>query len=257
MTIDPDQILQYSEATIEFFMVLSADHLTGATGKTPSVTLNKDGSGFSAAAGIITEYGYGWYSIKLAVIDSSIPGTLIFHITAADCDPVDFAKEVVTEPIITTSDIITDLDISYVSVNSADSYFDTRLDSSIWTEENAENKEKALITATRYIDRLNFAGDKADDSQILEFPRDDDTEVPDEVKYACCEIAIALLDGANVEFESEMGNLESVSFGPGALRHESEWIPEHTIHGIPSIVAWRLLKPFLRDGKSFTLKRVS
>jgi hypothetical protein len=257
MTVDPDLIQQYQEETIEFFMVLAADHLTGATGKSPSVALSKNNGAFGAALGTVSEVGYGWYSIKLDPIDSGVVGTLIFHITAADCDALDFAKEVISREDYASLSPVETVDDAYISVSGADLYFNERLNSEVWTVETVTNKEKALKTATRYINRLNFAGDKTDENQTFEFPRGGDTEIPQEVQDATCEIAIALLDGRDIEFEHEMGNLESSGFGGGRLRSESEWIPEAKAHGIPSIVAWNLLKPFLRDGRHITLNRVS
>lgn len=147
--------------------------------------------------------------------------------------------------------------LSFIEQSDADDYFLTRLDSGLWEQTSQTNKDKALQTATRYINQLNFSGDKADANQTLEFPRGTDTEVPQPVKDATCELAYALLDGHDVEFNADQGNVESVSFGPGRIRAESDWLPEHVAHGIPSIVAWRLLKPFLREGETVKLNRVS
>lgn len=147
--------------------------------------------------------------------------------------------------------------MAYQTVSGADTYFDERLDSDVWVQASSTNKTKALATATRYIDALNFAGDKADAAQENEFPRGTDTVIPQAIKDATCEIAIALLDGVNIEYQAEQGNVESVKYGPGSLRKESDWIPEHITHGIPSIVAWNLLRPYLRDATTLTLKRVS
>lgn len=73
-----------------FFLALSVDHITGATGKTPTITLSKDGAAFGASSGVITELTNGWYSQAGHVTDRSAVGELAYHITATGCDPVDF-----------------------------------------------------------------------------------------------------------------------------------------------------------------------
>jgi hypothetical protein len=75
---------------IAFFMVLASDHISGATGLTPTVTLSKDGSGaFAAAVGAVTEIGSGWYSLAGNATDRNTLGELAIHATAATADPSD------------------------------------------------------------------------------------------------------------------------------------------------------------------------
>ncbi len=73
----------------QFFMASSADHVTGMTGLSPSVQLSKNGGAFSAAAGSVSELGYGWYSLAGNAVDRSGLGGLAVHATAAGCDPFD------------------------------------------------------------------------------------------------------------------------------------------------------------------------
>ena len=47
----------------DVFMVLSSDHVTGATGKTVTGTISKDGGSFAALTNPITEVGNGVYTI--------------------------------------------------------------------------------------------------------------------------------------------------------------------------------------------------
>src|SRR3972149_353440 len=51
---------------------------------------------------------------------------------------------------------------SFSTVASADSYFAARLDASAWTSATADNKAKALRTATLFLDRQRWQGDKTD-----------------------------------------------------------------------------------------------
>ncbi len=144
---------------------------------------------------------------------------------------------------------------SYVTTYDADIYFVTRFDSGEWDKQTAETKLAALTTATKYIDTLNFAGDKNIESQALEFPRGDDTVVPQQIKDACCEIAYALITGRDVEYEAELMNAQSLSLGESRVSNISGF-DIAKLHGIPSRLAWDLLTPFLRDAHSLKISRV-
>lgn len=145
----------------------------------------------------------------------------------------------------------------YNTLITANAYFLTRLDSDVWTQASDTHKTQALSTACRLIERLNFACDKTVSTQTREFPRGTDTTVPQAILDAENEIAIALLDGRNVEYEAEHANRESTSMGGARSRLESEFIRPEKVHNIPSTVAWSLLQPFLRDGGHVKVSRVS
>lgn len=76
-------------------MLSSTDHVTGATGKTPTVTLSKNGAAFASPAGAVTELANGWYKVAGNATDSSALGPLLLYATATGCDPSDEAFEVV------------------------------------------------------------------------------------------------------------------------------------------------------------------
>lgn len=169
----------------------------------------------------------------------------------------------------------------YGTVDEADTYFDNRLHEEAWTDASADDRRKALIAATVIIDALNYRGQKAavydimydsdgilldvtdeelrdaDWSQDLEFPRDSDVDVPEEIEIACWEIAHALLDGVDPDLELE--NLGVVSQGIASVRttyNRNHTQVEHLINGIPSAAAWRYLRPFLRDSSAIKFSRV-
>ena len=54
-------IVQNDTSPIIFALVLSSDHVSAATGKTPSVTLSKNGAVFAAGGGTVTELSNGFY----------------------------------------------------------------------------------------------------------------------------------------------------------------------------------------------------
>lgn len=164
----------------------------------------------------------------------------------------------------------------YGTIPEANDYFENRLHESAWFSSVPTDRVRALITSTRIIDTLNYKGRKAavqeyldedgdsdaqiralEASQPLEFPRGQDTEVPEAIRIACYEIAHSLLDGKDPEFELE--NLQITSQGFQSLRttYARGQVPiEHLINGIPNAMAWRYIRPFLRDDDALTLKRV-
>lgn len=145
---------------------------------------------------------------------------------------------------------------TYATNSQADEYFESRYDSALWDGTSEVEKEKLLVTASRYLTNLNWAGDKADEDQVLEFPRGDDTDIPDDIIHATCEIAYALLDGRNIEYERETLGQSSVAAVGARLASDPNSVDVARLHGIPSIVAWNLLRPYLRDGSAITLVRM-
>lgn len=144
---------------------------------------------------------------------------------------------------------------SYATIVEAQSYFDARLHTEAWDEADDATRDKALCQATRIIDRLNFLGCKTEENQALQFPRDGDTDIPDDIKSATDELALALLDGVSPDLEFE--NLFMVSQGYSSVRssYDRSIKPPHVLAGIPSIAAWTFLKPYLRDPTEMDLNR--
>lgn len=171
----------------------------------------------------------------------------------------------------------------YATIQEAETYFASRLHETAWSQANANDREPALIAATRIIDSLSFKGYKAavyaallansnvtdetvlqgiirtaEASQELEFPRGADTAVPERIKWACYEIAYSLLDGVDPDLELE--NMSMNDHGIGSVRasyNRNQEPLEHFMNGVPSATAWKYLKPFLRDDDQIRLIRVS
>jgi hypothetical protein len=168
----------------------------------------------------------------------------------------------------------------YGTLEEANEYFEQRLHETAWSQAVPTNRPKALLMATRIIDTLNYKGRKAsvheylytfddpadaDDEVIrekeaeqpLEFPRGEDTEVPEAIRIACYEIAYSLLDGKDPEFELENLSITSQGFQSLRTTYSRNQVPiEHLINGVPNATAWRYLRPFLRDSDAVKLKRV-
>jgi hypothetical protein len=129
-----------------------------------------------------------------------------------------------------------------IDVTHADTYFTERLFAQTW--ENADDllKNKALIQATKIIERLS----------IVEYD-----EAPDDILDACCEIAYALLDGVDPDKEFENLAMESSTYGGVRSTYNRSIQMEHIEAGVPSVVAWRLLKPYIDVSKTVKMSRVS
>jgi hypothetical protein len=145
----------------------------------------------------------------------------------------------------------------YGTIEGADRYFSEQLYGEFWETQTAEKKQKALITATRAIDLLNFAGSKTDDSQVLEFPRNGDTEVAEAIQRASYEEALARLRG--IDPVTEAGNLHVSARVFGKLRtdYDNRSAPQHITHGIASYAAWKLVLPYLAQARGVKLRRGS
>jgi len=76
-------------------MVLASDHITGATGLSPTVTLSKNGGSFASPSGAVTEIANGWYAVAGNASDTNTLGPLILHATAGTADPCDVQHEIV------------------------------------------------------------------------------------------------------------------------------------------------------------------
>jgi len=145
----------------------------------------------------------------------------------------------------------------YGTLDEGEAYFATRLNAQAWDNSVVGDRTKALYQATRAIDRLNFAGEKTDEAQELQFPRIDETTIPVSVRAAAYECALKFLDGVDLDFEARDMGLGAITQG-GARTVFQEGVPQdHLRAGIPSVEAWLYLLPFLRDPGDFSVSRVS
>jgi len=75
--------------TYPVYLVLTSDHITPATGKSPAVQVSKDGAGFGNIAGSVAEIGNGWYLISFAQADTNC-NSCAYRVTAASSDTRNF-----------------------------------------------------------------------------------------------------------------------------------------------------------------------
>ena len=80
---------------VVFLMIDSADHVTGKTGLTLTVTLSKNGGAFGSASGAVTELANGWYSLAANATDRNTAGSVALHASASGADPCDLLVNIV------------------------------------------------------------------------------------------------------------------------------------------------------------------
>lgn len=151
----------------------------------------------------------------------------------------------------------------YADRTYGDLYFGERLGAEAWDNADDATKDKALKQATLGIDQLSLVGYKCDEDQAREFPRTvddcDSGDIPDAVSMACCEVAIAYLEGKTpAKLDKSKGKAAeqvgdaSVTFegGRGAAGAYDDY------DGLPSRLAAQLLAPWIADEKEIDLTRV-
>lgn len=116
----------------------------------------------------------------------------------------------------------------YADVEDGDLYMAAAIQGTDWLAATADTKARALVTATRLMDRQNWLGKQVDPAQSLQWPRSntgianyDGTSIPLPLQYACIELALMLIDGSDVQNNQSMaernrsiraGSVEIVNF---------------------------------------------
>lgn len=147
---------------------------------------------------------------------------------------------------------------SYVDKIEADAYLGGHPSFDSWNTASAGVQERYLKTASRRVDALPLIGQRYDPDQSLEFPRryvdwstdadtdnDGNPDVPERVKDAVCEEAIALYLGDTAEKTPILKNVsvEGISFSLADTD-----IPEaRDMKGLASLEAFRIMERYISD----------
>jgi Putative DnaT-like ssDNA binding protein len=130
---------------------------------------------------------------------------------------------------------------SYTTLAAAETYMEGRLNGDLWDAASDDDKNRALVEATRELQVLPWAGLRTDETQALAWPRQfvlnpdsptlwyyDDAVIPDRVSDACMELAfqfvnagttdLAALDSVTGIKRKKVDVLETEYFGPGGAR---------------------------------------
>ena len=255
------ELRKYATATKVLFPFIEfggSDFILTAAHAAGDIKISLDEGDFATATNAFVHEGNGIYSLTLTAAE--LTATRIVITIIDQTSPKIWEDQAVLidtygqvgAPIEVTPDEVTLT--AYVTLQEAADYFVNRI--SDWTDYTTTEKTQALNMSTSSIDRLNFAGDKTDEDQDLEFPRDDDTAYPQAIQDACCLCAAKILDGFNVDDVREEARFISQAYGSVKQAFNQHVLP-HLSAGIPSSEAWDLLTPYLRQSNVLRFDRVS
>ena len=150
---------------------------------------------------------------------------------------------------------------SYMTLAEADAYFETTPDESTWTDKTDDQKNRSIISATRYIDGFEFYGKRCTTTQALKWPRKEYkvdgvdvacTSIPDEVKIATFELARALANNPNalVDTKGTDGTYEEVKLGDLEVKYSTKTQTPGLVDNILDVYPWlaSMLGPYTRSG---------
>ena len=138
---------------------------------------------------------------------------------------------------------------SFVTLAEANTYFETVPSSTDWDNKTDDAKNRALISATRWIDTLNFYGDRCDADQALSWPRNnyhvDRVElacsaIPNDIKYATYELANALANDTDsiTGTTGDTGLYESVKLGEMEVKYNTSSQATGTVNNVFDVYPW-------------------
>jgi hypothetical protein len=166
------ELKQSTAYDLMVWMADSADHLTGKTGLTLTVTASKAGAAFASISPTVTERGSGWYGLALTSSHTDTLGDFAYHITGTGADPADGLCQVVANleadslaAIEALNDFsVTDLyDFNLAAhvgdINSAATYFQ-RLNATVSSRMATYTQPAGFLAAT-------FPTDPADQSLVI------------------------------------------------------------------------------------------
>ena len=138
---------------------------------------------------------------------------------------------------------------SYVTLAAADAYFETVPDSSSWSDKTSDQRNRALISATRWIDALSFYGDRCTTTQALKWPREDFevdgiklvcTLIPIEIKVATYELARALANDTDAITGSTgtTGLYDQVELGELKVKYKASSTTPGMVNNVFDLYPW-------------------
>lgn len=149
--------------------------------------------------------------------------------------------------------------VPYADLAFANAYLAERTGIDKWTAALDPAKTAALKQATQHMDTLSYSGYKNDLDSLREFPRNGMTTLPYEVSCACCEEALALLNGVTLEALQSKAGISQETTGDTSTTFTEAGLAELLAdnRGFLSPMSLRLMAPWLRDDDSFFLDRVN
>jgi hypothetical protein len=143
----------------------------------------------------------------------------------------------------------------FADVEMADAYLSGAYHADNWRTLDDDSKGRALVTATRTLDRQEWLGVKTDDLNELDWPRKDtgvigvDPDlIPVDIQNATIELALSLTQGSDVQnYQSANGNIQTLRAGSASITYFRGGGNGGTPTRFPQIV-WELVEPYLSGG---------
>ena len=138
---------------------------------------------------------------------------------------------------------------SYVTLADANSYFETVPDSSTWVDKTDDQKNRAIISATRWIDALSFYGNRCTETQALKWPREDYkvdgielacTLIPVGIEIATYELARALANDTDAitGTTGTTGLYDQVELGELKVKYKDSSMTPGVINNVFDVYPW-------------------
>ena len=152
---------------------------------------------------------------------------------------------------------------SYVTLAAANTYFETVPNSSTWIDKTDDQKNRSLISATRWIDALTFYGDRCTETQALKWPRDEYkvdgidlacTLIPEGIKVATYELARAFAHDTDAitGTSGTTGIYDEVELGELRVKYNKTSQTSGVINNVFDVYPWlqTYLGPYCLGGAS-------
>jgi hypothetical protein len=152
---------------------------------------------------------------------------------------------------------------SYVTLAAANTYFETVPNSSTWIDKTDDQKNRSLISATRWIDALTFYGNRCTDTQALKWPREEYkvdgidlscTLIPEGIKVATYELARAFANDTDAitGTSGTTGIYDEVELGELRVKYNKTSQTSGVINNVFDVYPWlqTYLGPYCLGGAS-------
>ena len=152
---------------------------------------------------------------------------------------------------------------SYVTLAAANTYFETVPDSTTWSNKTDDQKNRALISATRWLDGLSFYGVRCTTTQALKWPRKEYkvdavdlacASIPEPIKVATYELARALANDTDaiVGSTGTTGLYDEVELGELRVKYKTTSTTSGLVNNVFDVYPWlqSYLGPYCMGGAS-------
>jgi len=134
----------------------------------------------------------------------------------------------------------------YGTLAGATDYLAGRLNTTAWDAASSTNKSKALVTATRMLDRTTWQGEPTSSGQALAWPRTgvycngvavDSATVPTNIIEGSYELANLMLANAEIEASTDAGsNIKRVQAGTAEVEYFRPTSGTNDVGRFPTVV---------------------